>query len=154
VKANNFSFISIEPKNGNFVASMSMEGFIDNEVDPEVLTRNAINIYEKYIKRMRNFIGGIQDDRKKRKPIFARKIWQLGNAIFKMTEELENLSLYLDNLYYHLTRDLGVKRKWLEKVVIFRRYILEVSLIPKSLNWGRCEKGTRNIAEKISKGSI
>jgi len=38
---------------------------------------------------------------------------------------------------------LGVKKKWLEKAIIFRRYVDDKNAIPKNLNWGKCEKGTK-----------
>jgi len=70
-----------------------------------------------------------------------------------LKDSLEILGLQLDSMYKHLTRDLGVKKKWLEKVIILRRYIENEEIIPQSLNWGRCEKGTRKVAKKISEGT-
>jgi hypothetical protein len=101
---------------------------------------------------MRIFIKEIQALRNNRKLLPAFKIWQLGNAIFELQHNLNKLFLQLDGLYDHLVRDLGVKRKWLEKVIIFRRYLPDENAIPQSLNWGRCEKGTRLVAEKLRKG--
>jgi len=61
----------------------------------------------------------------------------------KIINNLYKLNLQIDNLYYHLTRDLNINRKWLEKVIIFRRYISDQEFIPESALWGTFEKGTK-----------
>ena len=61
-----------------------------------------------------------------------------------LNDNLSKIDLQIDNTYYHLVRDLGVNRKWLEKVVIFRRYIQQIELIPETAIWGSFEKGTRS----------
>lgn len=145
-------FVSFEPINESFRAYLSMEEFILSDKDPELTIRKAVKIYENSIIEMRTFIKEIQGFRINRKRLPALKIWQLGNAIFELQFNLNKLFLQLDGLYDHLVRDLDVKRKWLEKVIIFRRYLPNENAIPQSLNWGRCEKGTRRIAEKLRKG--
>lgn len=150
--SNKLTLVLFEPRNGAFIGFMSIEGLISIEGDPELVLRKAAKLYEHSIVMMRSLIAEMDAFRASRKPVPARKIWQLGNVIFEMREELERLSLQLDGFYDHLVRDLGVKRKWLEKVIIFRRYVPEEELIPQSLNWGRCEKGTRKVAERLRDG--
>ena len=145
-------FVSFEPINKSFRAYLSMEEFILSNKDPELTIRKAVKIYENSIIEMRTIVKEIQGFRNNRKLLPALKIWQLGNAIFELQHKLNKLFLQLDGLYNHLVRDLNVKRKWLEKVIIFRRYLPDENTIPQSLNWGRCEKGTRRIAEKLKKG--
>ena len=146
------AFVSFKPQDGNFVGLLSMDSVISEEIDLEVALGNAAKIYERSIIKMGSILGEIRDGRANHKPIPARKIWQIGQLIFQLRSQLERLSLQLDGLYNHLVRDLGVKRKWLEKVIILRRYIPDKEMIPKPLNWGRCEKGTRRIALKLTKG--
>lgn len=126
-----------------------MEELISSDNDPELTLRKAAEVYEHSIAGMRNLVKEIQNFRDNRKLLPARKVWQLGDAIFELQDNLNRLSLQLDGLYDHLVRDLGAKRKWLEKVIIFRRYLPDGNAIPQSLNWGRCEKGTRRAAEKL-----
>jgi len=146
------AFISFELVDKRFRAYLSMKEFILSDKDPELTIRKATKIYENSIIEMRTFIKEIQNFRNSRKLLPAYKVWQLGNAIFELQGNLSKLYLQLDGLYNHLVRDLGVKRKWLEKVIIFRRYLPDENAIPQSLNWGRCEKGTRRVAEKLRKG--
>lgn len=146
------AFISFEPNDERFRAFLSMEELISSDKDPELTLRKAVKIYENSIIKMCTFIKEIQNIRNNRKLLPARKVWQLGDAIFELQGNLNKLSLQLDGLYDHLVRDLGVKRKWLEKVIIFRRYLPDKKAIPQSLNWGRCEKGTRRVAEKLRRG--
>jgi hypothetical protein len=70
--------------------------------------------------------------------------------VFKLRDDLAELRVQLDDLYAHLTRDVGPKRKWLEKAVILRRYVNAEDIIPPSLNWGRCKDGTKRIAEQLT----
>jgi hypothetical protein len=129
-----------------------MESAIVSEINPETVLRKATNTYEQSITRMRSLMTEIQAAKTKRGFISARKMWQLGDYIFKLKDDLEKLSLELDGVYAHLTRDLGVKRMWLEKVIIFRRYLPDKSFIPESLNWGRCRNEPRQVAENLRKG--
>ncbi|MHA1632843.1 MAG: hypothetical protein ACTSXC_08580 [Candidatus Freyarchaeota archaeon] len=122
-----------------------------NEKDTESLLDGAAKIYGLAITKMRNVVKQIQELRNSRKTVPARKVWQLGDAIFELQNNLQRSSLQIDGLYEHLTRDLGVKRKWLEKVIILRRYLPCQDLIPSSLNWGQLEKGTRKKAESLRK---
>lgn len=152
MKTNELTFVSFEPKNLGFEGFLSLESLAVSEKNPEILLQRATKIYEKSISKMGHLLDEIDEKRTKRKPLAARKIWSLGEMIFKLREDLAKLSLQLDSLYDHLVRDLNVKRKWLEKVVIFRRYLSKKSLIPASIRWGQCEKGTRRVAERINRG--
>lgn len=152
MKSNKLTFVAFEPQNDHFKGFLSIEAVMNHKGDIENLLNQSIRLYEKYIKNIRHLIKDIQLAKAKRKPIAARKIWEIGDIIFKLKFELKRISLELDGLYDHLVRDLKVKQKWLEKVIIFRRYISDKKKIPVSLNWGRCEKGTRRIAERLTKG--
>ena len=145
------AFVSFEPSDRQFRAFLPMEELFSSNNDPESTLRKAAEVYEHSIVKMRNLVKEIQDFRDNRKLLPARKVWQLGDAIFELQHDLNNLSLQLDGLYDHLVRDLGVKRKWLEKVIIFRRYLPDENAVPQSLNWGRCEKGTRRAAENLKR---
>jgi len=143
------AFISFEPKDSSFLAFLSMEGFFEYRENAERGLQKAAFIYEKHICTMLGIIDEMKSIRKSGRLTPARKIWELGDVIFNLTEQMAKLSFQIDGLYEHLVRDLRVKRKWLEKVVIFRRYLPIKKIIPPSLNWGKCEKGTRKAAEKL-----
>lgn len=151
MKRDNLFFVSFEPIR-KFRGFLSIEAVISSEQELEALLSKASEIYENTIAKMSSLIVEIEAARGNRKPIAARKIWQIGDAIFTLRDDLEELGFELDGVYDHLTRDLGVKRKWLEKVITLRRYLSNKELIPESLNWGRCEKGTRRIAERLRLG--
>ena len=146
------AFVSFEPDCGQFRALLSVEGVISIRDDPELVLKEAAKIYKSSTTTMLSLLEEIQCLRSDRKRLPARTIWRLGDAIFRLQEDLGRLSLQLDGLYDHLVRDLRVKRKRLEKVIIFRRYLPDESVIPLSLNWGRCEKGTRRAARRLSEG--
>lgn len=146
---NQLLFVSFEPIENNYKAYLSLSDFIYIEQDYEKQLEEAISIYKKSIKKMNTILEGINQYKKKYRRLPAQKIWQLGDSVFELQNNLKRISLQLDGLYYHLVRDLDVKKKWLEKVIIFRRYIPDKDAIPESLNWGKCEKSTRRVAEEL-----
>lgn len=145
-------FVSFEPINGKFRGYLSIDVALSSEKEPEILLQRATKIYEDALTKMASIVFKIKNSRENRTLVAARKIWQLGNVIFTLRDELEEIGLEIDGIYDHLTRDLEVKRKWLEKVIILRRYLPDINLIPESLSWGRCEKGTRRKAERLRSG--
>ena len=149
---NKLAFVSFQPSDERFTAFLPIEELISSQMDLAEVLNEASLIYGHSVTKMRSLVTEIESLRLNHKLVPARKIWQLGDAIFELKDNLEKLSLQIDGLYNHLVRDLHVKRKWLEKVVIFRRYLPNQEVIPELLNWGRCEKGTRRIAENIQKG--
>lgn len=144
------SFVAFEPITGGFLGSISIDSLISLQRDPEKVLSDAAQIYELHIMNMRKIVAGIEEKRSKREKVPARDAWALGNEIFSLTEDLARFSLELDGLYNHLVRDLGVKRKWLEKVIILRRYIPNPNRIPESFTWGYFEKGTRRKAIDVN----
>jgi len=146
------TFVSFKRDKGEYKTFIAINGFFSSSGDLESLLNKAAIIYGSYISKMLASVDVIDVFRSNRRPLPARKIWQLGDIIFQLVDELSQLSLQIDGIYDHLGRDLNVKRKWLEKVIIFRRCIPEEGMIPEHLNWGKCEKGTRRKAELIRKG--
>lgn len=145
-------FVSFEPCGEDFAGFLPMEHLFSTDLDPERVLQEASKTYKHSIALMRSAVAEIKVLRENRTPLPARRIWGLGDLIFKLVWDLRKLSLQLDDLYCHLARDLDVKRKWLEKVIILRRYVPEERLIPQSLSWGRLEKGTRKKAERLRDG--
>lgn len=135
-------FVSFLPEGNRFQACIPLRDFSSFD-DPESVLLDASDAYSTSILEMRNQLLQVQQYRAEKVPVPARLVWQMGEAIFVLVDTLRQLGLQIDGLYQHLCRDLGVSRKWLEKVVILRRYIPSEHLLPESLSWGQLEKGTR-----------
>lgn len=148
------TFVSFERDGDSYRASIAIDGFLSSDDDLGSLLAQASSLYGGHVSRMRVLVDLIESDRDRRRLVAARRVWQLGDLVFGLVEQLRQVSLQIDGMYDHLERDLRVKRKWLEKVVIFRRYIPQETMIPEHLNWGKCEKGTRRVAEMIRKGTL
>jgi hypothetical protein len=149
---NELMFVSFKRNQGTYIAYLPMKQFFSSDRDIESVLKEAARLYEDSILRMQSIVAEINTFRSRRILLPASKIWELGDLIFRLVESLERLSLQIDGIYDHLVQDLNVKRKWLEKAIIFRRYLPNKDIIPQSLNWGRCEKGTRRAAEKLRNG--
>jgi len=146
------NFVTFEPSNDHFAVLISLDGLLRTEADPEPFLQRLGDLYASSVSEMRGIVQVIKGLRASRSRIPARLVWALGDVVLRLVNDLAQLSLELDDLYHHLTRDLAVNRKWLEKVIILRRYIPDRTLIPESLSWGRCEKGTKAKAQKIALG--
>lgn len=148
----NLIFVSFEPNNGQFRAYIPMEEVFASQTELSKVLNKSVNVYYQSIKEMRSLIAEINSLRAHRQAVPASTVWLLGDFIFHLVDNLEKLGLQIDGMYNHLARDLNVKRKWLEKVIIFRRYLPTRNVIPDWLNWGKCEKGTRKVAEALWNG--
>lgn len=148
------AFITIEPRNSKLTAFLSLEGILSIGKDPETILEIAIFIYECIVNKMHSKILEMQKYKTLRKPIPAKLMWELADYIFKMNKMFTGIEVQLDNVYGHLIRDLGVKRKWLEKAVTFRRYLPEKDMVPESLKWEKFKEGTRRKAERLKKGLL
>jgi len=146
--------VSFKSNGNSYTAYIPLNQFLETDKDVESILKQLAKIYQNYIVLMRENLAEIENFRSTRKPLPARLVWKLGGLIFKLTESLETEGFQIDGIYEHLVRDLQVKRKWLEKVIILRRYVPKQNMIPETLNWGRFEKGTRKKAEGMSKGII
>jgi len=145
-------FVSFEPLETGFQGFTSLEDAIKREVDIASLIGKAAKTYGRIIKKMRATMDQIEAARLQRRLVPARKVWRLGQQIYELRDAMKYQGIEIDGLYTHLVRDLGVKRKWLQKVVILRRYVSDWRSIPTDMNWGRLEKGTRRKAQKLSMG--
>ena len=146
------SFVSFEPSGQGFRAYLAIEKALDSGGTADDLAKRATDIYKKSIKKMTLVTGAINECRVGKMPVSARLIWELGDTIFSLRRDLAESGLQLDGVYEHLTRDLNVKTKWLEKVIILRRNIAKGETIPYSLNWGRLEKGTSRKSKLVAIG--
>jgi hypothetical protein len=141
-------FISFKQLNDSYIAFLPMKDALSGDNSDRKLNE-AVLIYTRSIQRMKTMIQEINQCKAIHSPLPARKMWQFGDSVFKLTEKLGELCFQVDGLYEHLMRDLGLKRMWLEKVIIFRRYLPDQNVIPASLNWGRCRDSPRQAASKI-----
>lgn len=133
-------------------ALLPFDSVLASNRDLERLARKAARAYETAIASMRRQLDLIAKRRKGGASISARSIWKLGDTILRLVATLAGLGLEIDGLYAHLTRDLSVKRKWLEKVISFRRHIPDQERIPRTLSWGHCAKQVRVCAARLLAG--
>lgn len=148
------SFVNFQPIGNDFRALISLEDAFKKDINWQNISDQAVSVYKKELKLMKLELGLMKETKLLKKPITATQIWILGNYIFELISNLDFLQLQVDGIYNHLERDLGVKRKWLEKVIILRRYVPSLSLIPKNLRWGLFEHSTRKKAEQLARGEF
>ena len=147
------TFVAFTPRDAGFTASVPLEQLDGLGAHPELLLEKAGALYGKSVGEMRSCLSEMAAMKDRRQPITAQKVWEWGDAAFALVENLAEMSLELDGLYEHLTRDLGINQKRLSNVITFRRYLPAKELIPAALGWAQCEKSARKVAENLSKGS-
>ena len=149
------AFVAFEPREDGFVASVPMGQLDSLGNHPESVLMAASIVYGRSVRAMRTILDDLDGLKAKRTPIPAQKIWEFGDAVFRLVDELRNSSLELDGLYEHLMRDLGIDNGRLGKyrmtrAVTFRRHLPAKELIPESLRWRECEKNARGMAERLA----
>jgi len=139
-----------EPK---FIGSISLQDLMKDGIRRDNLnsqTKKAASNYEKSIQECKVIIDKIKKGASINQA-FLRDMWSLGSKIRSFTNSLKKDGFYLNGLYEHLTRDLQVSRNLLEKVVIFRSYFSNRSLIPNNMLWREIRYAPRKNAEKLKK---
>jgi hypothetical protein len=129
---------------------IAIDAILNNHINQKYILDKAVKYYENFLDEAHKCISDIEINKSHKVPIKARTIWELGNAIFRLTNKLDELGLKLDRIYEHLSRDLGKNHKWFEKVIIFRRYVKKSDVISQSLNWKDFKKSTKKKAILLS----
>ena len=144
------AFVAFEPRQDGFIASVPMDQLGVLGDHPEGVLSRAGATYRESVQAMQSLLNEFDRFKVSRIAIPARKVWELGDAVFALVEALRKSSLELDGLYEHLERDLGVKRKRWEATITFRRHLPTKALVPESLRWRECEKNARGMAERLA----
>jgi hypothetical protein len=144
-----FCFVSFRGQDDGYTAYLEFDDQVTFPQDAERLLRDAARVYHRSISRMVRILRSIEKLRAARVPLPARLMWRLGDSIVELRDRLAVNSLQIDGMYEHLTRELNVRRSWLEKVVIFRTYVEREDLLPESLNWGSCARSPKKSALEI-----
>ena len=147
-------FVAFDPREDGFIASVPMKQFDAVGERPEAVLEEASATYGSAIEVMQSLLDDFDQLKASRTAITAQRVWEFGDAVFHLVEDLGQSSLEIDGLYEHLVRDLGIERGRLGKyrltrAITFRRYLPDKDMIPKSLEWSRCEKNARGMAERL-----
>jgi len=146
---NQLAFITFDVSQQGIKTSLSMQGILTIEGDLDTIIARATHIYKEALGEMSVLLKEREQLISNKKRVPARLIWRIGDVIFRLNDDLAKLNLQIDDTYRHLIRDLELKRKWIEKVVILRRHIPQLDLIPEMATWGAFEKGTRRKAHAL-----
>lgn len=142
-------FISFFPTEIGFSSSFFLGDFIFEHEDIDAISYELAKIYEDGIKNLKELLNIRKEMLLKKQRIPAVFIWDIGDQIFRINNQINSTGFQIDDYYSHLERDLGISRKWLEKVIILRRYINDKNTLPQGLSWGYFEKGTKHKAIKL-----
>jgi len=123
--------------NEKIIPSISIEDVDEMPENINVLLKNAADLYNDSILKMKLIVSENIKLRKSKKQVPARLMWNFGNEIFNLIDKLGEINFRFDNLYQSLIRDLSVSDTTLERVITFRRYTNDPSLIPANINWGK-----------------
>ena len=143
------ALITLEPRDEGFVASVPIAQLNRLGDQPDGSLKLACDAYGTAIAIMQEVLADIDQLKKKRTPIPARKMWELGDSVVTLGSQLEEGCMEVDGLNDHLVRDLGINGKRMGTIVTFRRHLPHRELIPESLGWSQCEKQARKVAEEL-----
>ena len=148
------AFVSFQLFGDSYVASLALDRLDGLEGNWEVKLKQATSVYANAITDLRDAKAKLYTMHAEGKPVPAKEAWKLGDRVFSLVHRLSRLGLEVDGLYTHLCRDLGVKRMWLEKMIIFRSHIPKAALIPATLKWAQCRDAPKQSAYRILSGQL
>ncbi len=147
-------FVSFLMVDGECIAAVPLdyiqEGIITKGTDLKGIAR----IYKKKIIELNKMLKIIELNKSQKIALSSLLMWDFGDKILSLVDSINSKNFEIDNLYEHLIRDLGRKRMWLEKVIIFRRNLPNRQLIPHDLKWSVCRDAPKKSAKLILKGEI
>lgn len=143
-----YVFVSFKKVDKQYIAFASLEALANPNIEKQLVEISSI--YTSSIASMIKSIKTLQTEKKKEHTMEAATVWDLGNIIFSLIDDLHNFGFEIDNVYDHITQELEIKRKWLEKVIILRRYLPYKLPILSNYTWSYFEKGTKKKAEAIA----
>ena len=120
--------------------------------DPAEIMRSATDAYTRALEKIRQWQEDAKLLQRARKPMSARKAWELGDIVHRLNETLAEYGCQLENMYDHFESHAGLSRKWLSKYATFRRYVDDQNVIPPDLKWNSVEKITKSAAQAIAAG--
>ena len=120
--------------------------------DPADVMSKATEIYGRALSDIRAWSRQANLARQNRKPLLARKAWELGDIIQNLNEDLDVIGCLLEKLHSHLKRHVGLSSYRSSRCLTFRRYINDVDVIPVDLKWSKVEKSVQSSAEAIAAG--
>jgi hypothetical protein len=144
--------VSFHRKGDELIAAVPLDYIREGIVTKEDDLIKIVKIYEKKINELSKILNQIEVTKSKKIPLTALEMWVLGDKIMSLIEEIKKRNFEIDGLYDHLIRDLGRKKDWLKKVIIFRRHLPNKNLIPENLSWSTCKDIPRISAEQIMAG--
>ena len=135
--------ITFQPTQIGTMASLSLDDLEETAENIDNLLKEATNIYTLAIENMKIILRKNKKLRSKNKEIPARLMWDLGDSIFKLVNDLKIKNFELESLYENLTRDLDTSEGTLKRVLSIRRCINQKESLPKDLNWGALKGAPR-----------
>ncbi len=120
-----------------YIASTSLDKFGVLSDNVQNLLIKAGKIYERHIKKMLALYRERNLLKAKGKVIKPALMWEIGDEIFSMLEELKKLGIGVEDLYGSLSRDLNVSKSTIKRLISLRRYFRSKNEIPAGLSWGK-----------------
>jgi len=134
---NNKIRVNFISRGNRYLASISFTDFEAFNKDLKTRLDKAGKIYEKHLKKIKGLLKTRNNLKLKNKILTARFMWQIGNEIFLVIEELNNNGFIVDDLYEDLTRDLNVSRTTIKRLISLRRYFKDIRELPPRLGWSK-----------------
>jgi hypothetical protein len=139
------NFIS---RGNRYLASISFTDFEALNKDLKIRLDKAGKVYERHLKKMKGLLKTRDNLKLKNKIITARFMWRIGNEIFLILEELNNIGLIVDDLYENLTRDLKVSKTTIKRLISLRRYFNDINELPPRLGWSKIKDAPKKYSNK------
>ena len=151
-QSNVYASLSFIKRGSLYRASIPLKDLALLQGDPADVMSKASDIYVKALTDIKVWRSDVNSAQKKRKPLLARKAWELGDIIQNLNEDLGLIGCLLEGLHAHLARHARLSSYRSSRCLTFRHYINDFDAIPVDLKWSRVEKSVIASAEAIIAG--
>ncbi len=141
--------LSFTKRGSLYRASIPLKDIALLHGDPAEVMSKATAIYGKALIDIKAWCRDVNSAGQKKKPLLARKAWELGDIIQILIEDLDLIGCLLEGLHTHLARHARLSSYRSSRCLTFRRYIDDIYAIPVDLKWSRVEKSVKASAEAI-----
>ena len=143
--------ILFERNNEKIIPSISIDDLENISETINSQLKMATEIYLSSIERMNLIFKKNTELRQQKKHVPARLMWQFGDEIFSLINKLNDLGFRWDNLYESLIRDLKVSYTTIKRVIMFRKHVNNINLIPENINWGALKDSPKKYLNNLNK---
>lgn len=149
-----YASVAFKKRGGAFRGSVPMGDLILLTNGPAETIHVVTIIYQNALADIKRWQKEASELRKSKTPLTVRKVWELGDVLHQLNNDLAEQGCRIENLYDHLERHADISPKRASSFVTLRRYVPDAELIPEDLHWNKILKTVKTASLAIADGCL